>query len=312
MKKITLAFTAALLMTAVISCKKDNSTINNNNNNNNNNTTTNNHGVYVPTEKINKVYDWDKYEFEKILSEVWNWDAGKLVSIDHMRGEGYYSWTESFTYAGNRLSRIDRTSRGGHLEFSYSGGNLIKASYYYDNKLEEDYQFKYGASNLVNEIIVTYYDNNDSIKAMGRRGGRGYRDNEVTTLKVTWSGENIGRAVINGQFSEGIYSETYNNEYTFKYDTKTNPKQGFLGLYSFMDDFDGLLSFFCKNNVLQATCKYDEIEYENGVMVDHDSGVETYEFVYEYDAKGCPLCTTRTHIYEDGDTSSYTFYYEYQ
>lgn len=68
-------------------------------------------GVYNPSKKINMVYKaWSEdyngthYEAQRYLAEKWTWDNKTLSSIQYFNDGSY---TQNFTYDGNRLTRID-------------------------------------------------------------------------------------------------------------------------------------------------------------------------------------------------------------
>lgn len=334
MKKFTLLLMAALLMTAASSCQKDDD-------DDNNEHITGNDGIYNPEKKIHKCYYWDSYDEHQELREIWNWNEKRLESIDHGY-ESYYqdwsvSWTENFTYEGNRLVRVDNFDGLEYIEYSYSEGRLKKASYYYKYNLEAEYTFAYGNNNKLSQLSIVRYDDDKSAskghlnslnsflpKEISERfnerkqhrayGNRGTNESETCSIQFTWNGDNISNMHVEVRY-EGeedgiIYSEAETENVSFQYDSKSNPGKGFLNLYC-MDGLDDAASFLNTNNMTEYTYTYEWHEYENGVLEDEGNGSGEYHFSYQYDENNYPVRMNRTRIYNDGTSSTSTCFYEY-
>ena len=335
MKKLTLILMAALLMTVAGSCKKDND------DNDNDEIITGNDGFYNPEKKIYKYYYWDSYDECRELREIWHWDGKRLESIDYGYESSYQEWyvnsTKNFSFENNRLVRVDDFDNLAYTEFTYNDGYLKKVSRYYKYELEEEYAFSYGSNNRVSQISFIEYDGNKHSKGhlnplsmflpeeISERVDEGVRrmtstrrganESVTASIKFTWKGDNISDFHIDVRYEEEEDGNTYSGvetvNATLQYDSKFNPRKGFLGL-DFMEGYYGYgVDFYSKNNVTQMIYTWSEEEYENGVLDDYDSGTREYHYSYLYDDDNYPVRMNRTRIYDDGDTSTTTNFYEY-
>ncbi len=318
MKKLTLILMAAMLMMTAGSCKKDKTDVNGDGNG-----TTTNDGIFNPSQKISKYYYWDEYEEEKILEQVWNWDGKQLSSIDYPNS----SYSQYFTYDHNRLSRVDYNRA--YVEFQYADGKLKKVSMYYDYELETEFTISHGSNNKISKIECVYYDGKKSGREMfdplglflprgiaanlesnreKRYSSRNAKDDGVETVSITltWDGDNVVKAYVDGYYEEGDFYETFTEDYTCYYDNKNNPK------YGYMDRYFPNLSAFSKNNITKYICTEHEMEYENGVLVEEENETYEYRFTYQYDEANYPTVVEETHSYESGSTYTYKYFYEYQ
>lgn len=91
-------------------------------------------GVYSPKKKIQRVYH-SSPNTEKYLEQVWKWGDKTLESIDYYSSNGYFGWTENFTYKENRLDRIDVYVDKEYAIFTYNDNSLKSINYYRENNL---------------------------------------------------------------------------------------------------------------------------------------------------------------------------------
>lgn len=311
MKKILLLFVAALMVVAS-SCKKDDTSTTNDN------TQAGNDGIYKPVEKIANYYYWYDYEGTWITEERWNWsNKGLLESIDCLSWDGFVDRSYLYSYEGNRIARVEDSNYSGrYMKYSYNNGRLMKASYYYDDELSEEYVFRY-AGDKVSEIELTYYDDGpkDSSESpfrwlIHRKGQQSKGDivEATSKAKITWSGENISKLTYTTEWYEDDEHGVETGEMVLAFDNKNNPKKGFLSLRF---NGDEILSYYCKNNIVKENNNWTEKVYNSeGELINEYSSSSYYDYEYEYDQAGCPTMITTI---ENGDyDDSYTYRYEYQ
>ncbi len=253
-------------------------------------------GVYNPSKKIQRVYNASTYT-DKYLSQVWNWEGKLLKSVDHFSSGGGLSFTENFTYDGNRLIRVDDYRNSEYATYDYDGSVLKTYNYYYRNQLSSTLSFTYDGKK-VSQIVYTIYDDKkveshltapvpaailESMNVLAEKAdaSKGLR---VITYQFTWTNDNITRMV---GTAEGEMITL-----TLTYDAKTNPFKGYLSLYSVEEPYN----FYCKNNVIQYMENY----------LDGDNDI--YNFTYQYDGDGYPTMSIRTRVDSD---YSYTTFYDY-
>lgn len=269
-------------------------------------------GVYSPKKKIQRIYGASS-STTKHLQSIWDWDGNLLESIDHYSSSGGLSWTESFTYDGKRLFRVDDYANAEYVLYEYDGNNLKSASYFYRNNIEAIATVTY-SDKKISRITQTYYDSKNNDKASRHLNPlaalfpshvydaleKGMKDFETSRQgegiytiiwQFTWSDDNIVR----------LFGSTGNESMTvsFQYDSKNSVLKGFLDLYALVDDdLDSYVEAGCysKNNVVKMICSYS------------DGDVDVLNLNYQYDKNDYPTMVTRSY-----DGSSYTSmtYYEY-
>lgn len=252
-------------------------------------------GVYNPKKKIQRVYSAATYT-DKYLSEVWNWEGKLLKSVDHFYSGGG-SYTETFTYDGNRLIRVDDYRNSEYATYDYDGSVLKTYNYYYKNQLSSTINFTYDGKKL-SQVVYTIYDDKkgeshlmppipaemrESLNVLAAKADA-TKGLFVINYKFTWTDDNITRMV---GTAEGEMITV-----TLGYDTKTNPFKGFLNLYAVEDPY----CFYSKNNVIQFMETY----------LDGDNDI--YNYNYQYDGDGYPTMVIRTRVDSE---YSYSTFYEY-
>ena len=288
-------------------------------------------GVYNPSEKISKIYESSTYVSQyldgstwrdannesnpKKLSQAWNWDGKKLMSIDSYNSDGNIDADETvkFEYDGKRLTKItDNTGKNyatvtydgsviekvemfyggisaGTISFTYDGKKVSKIVYNYIN-VPDDFKAPRNLQllNLVNQLLTP--SNNEDITAMICKDMA--KGAESTTIAFTWDGNNISQET----YTSGSY--TFTNAYT--YDNKSNPYKGFVMGYF---DGDAVLAA-SKNNVTKVVTTYTE---------EGRSVTESTEFTYKYDGKWPTERTSSVSNTYDNfrSTSTNTTYFEY-
>ena len=268
-------------------------------------------GVYTPKKKIQKVYDsW--LNTEKYLDQSWDWDGDLLKAINHYDSGENLMWTETFSYDGNRLVRVDDSNGPEYTLYDYDGKKLKSANYYVGSELEATATYSYSDGKL-NKIVLTGYE--DAKSASERKLQSSYlpfsteilevidkirsniverslgKENYVMELQFTWSGDNVSKIVA-----------TYDDEIqpvTFQYDTKNNPHKGFLGVYSFDpgEEIQEGYMFMSKNNITKVTLCMDD-EKEDEIII----------FAYQYDEDDYPTTLVRWSY----DSADHVTYYEYE
>lgn len=329
MKKLTLIFMAALLVIAASSCKKDKDNENENDDTTTTTTTTANDGVFNPSKKIYKYYYWDNYDELKRLGEVWHWDENRLSSIDDMNSNGSVARSFYYSYGNDRLVRIDYSNS--YTSFQYSNGRLIKVSMYYYDELESEFSFSYGSNGKVDVISGKYYDSKKTSRGIfspmdiilpeqfagsidrsreRREAKRGSKEDgiETITIKLTWTGDNVTKYVMEDEYSEGEFSEVLTAQMTASYDNRPNPKWGFMGRRFIGESIE---VYYSKNNVTKYTYTEHEIEYENGVLDGDHSSTHEGSLTYQYDDDDYPVVVTETEVSSSGNTNTSKYYYEY-
>lgn len=270
-------------------------------------------GVYNPGKKIKKVYKSSTYQ-EKYLSEVWNWNDNQLKSIDYYSANGYFGWTEDFTYKENRLDRIDVYVEKEYATFTYDGNLLKSINYYFDNSLSSTIEFTYQDGKAKKMIQTEYYyksqEHLDLLnllfapeicerveKCLGNLNSLGNSKNTTTTCEFIWDGNNISKITILANYGEGgMVSATC----IFQCDQKNNPFKGYFDLLSCGDDATDMLieghSFF-KNNVTKA------------IIDSSEGGKSNLNYTYQYDSDDYPSMQIMSF---EGDDYKYFTYFEYE
>lgn len=140
MKKTFIILAIACVAMLMSSCKKE--------------------GAYNPSRKITKVYVQEDIAGDlsdplnrsnltvytpKYLSESWTWKGNTLEKIDKYSQTGNIESTLTFTYDNKkRISRIDNASANDvniYTEFTYEGKELSESKYYINNTLATTYKF---------------------------------------------------------------------------------------------------------------------------------------------------------------------------
>ena len=269
-------------------------------------------GVYTPKKKIQKVYV-SSTDSEKYLNQSWDWDGGMLKAINHYDSGKNLMWTETFSYDGNRLVRVDDSNGPEYTIYDYDGKKLKSANYYVGSELEATATYSYNDGKL-NKIVLTGYE--DAKSARERKLQSSYlpfsteilevidkirssivepslgKENDVMELQFSWSGDNVSEIV--ATFEEEIQTVT------FQYDSKNNPHKGFLGVYSFDpgEEIQEGYMFMSKNNITKVTLCMDDEKEE--IIIN---------FTYQYDRNDYPTMIVRTWSYDSDD---YVTYYEYE
>ena len=281
----------ALLLASATSCKK-------------------NDGVYSPSKKIQKVYHSSTI-MDKTLYQVWNWDGKLLASID------YYSsnsdtvvWTESFTYDGNRLSRVDNIQEC--TVYEYDGKHLKSTTHYYHDDLDITTVFEYKDGKL-DKATVTYLHGYKKSEASHLGSsvlpfpseytaiiekcnaklaiGNEQKSEYVLTYQFSWDGDNVVKII--ATYDGGTTSVA------LQYDNKNNPLKGFMDLWSWeLDELEEGDNYVSKNNVTNMTFTYS------------DGDTEVSSFIYQYDSNNYPTMRTTQYPYAQYQYQ-YTTYYEY-
>lgn len=291
MKKFNfLAVALVLLMASATSCSKKD-------------------GVYAPKKKIHKIYSSTTLT-EKVLNEVWNWDGKLLKTIDHYSYSGALSWTETFTYDGNRLTRVEDIEHDEYIVFQYDGNHLQSCNYYSNNQLIYTCAYTYDGKKLSQITFNRYglfkgepkmlasvlplYD--ELIEVVNEKASKFFvkgqtKDDDPTILNFTWEGNNISQM------------DMYDTEDTLtmkmEYDEKVNPKQGFMNLnftYPVESQNSTAGVFASENNVTSTTIKSGDTDY-------------TVSYTYQYDGK---YPTVQTIHGDDLISLQASVYYEYE
>ena len=265
-------------------------------------------GVYNPKKKISLVYrasseDYygSHYETQRYLAEKWNWDNKTLGSIQFFNDDDY---TETFTYDGNRLTRIDVYQYSESITFEYDGKYLKAANITYRGKPEGAISFVYSNGKL-SELKITYYDTkskheshllstvlpfttevNDMMVEFAEKA-IATKSMEYVSYKCTWSGDNISQVM--GTWDDGDVLNI-----SISYDDKINPLKGFLGSFE-GGDFTGVYS---KNNPTQIMRTW----------VGEDPYIYTYNYQYDGNYPTMVILSRSSENYSYTNTT----YYEYQ
>lgn len=276
-------------------------------------------GVYNPKEKIKRVYSQWPGE-TKMLEEEWTWDKKLLTKIDYY-WNNTTDYSERFTYEKKRLVKME-ASDGDYINIKYDGKHFDKMEEFSANgQLTAEVRFKYD-KNKISKMEMTfyeYYDDYDwksgkrvlsimeplfppefeaSMKKMKSNAKNRSVDTYTATTSFTYEGNNVKE--MKHEYHESGYSSV--DTYTYiKYDKKSNPKYRFI----FGDDDNGL-GVTSKNNPTEILNNYWS-SYYGDIYVSNST--TTYD--YTYDGK-FPIEVYRTYRDNDGNTSRYTIFYEYQ
>lgn len=296
-------------------------------------------GVYKPKKQITRVW-YSAPSVAKYRVQECTWDGKLLSKIEHYSSSGSLSWTENFTYDKNRIVRVDDFANSEFIEYKYDGSKLKTVEYSYDGKLRNTINVTYDGKKISKLEIIKYTYNNKNAEAkeghfrlfpasiedrfdkmLEKRVSAKYTENSRTmTVDVKWDGDNISSTIYtviaNGTYEgyESTYnwSENYVAECSYTYDKKVNPIYGLRDMYcliDFDDSTDRTIASFSKNNLTSYTSKWTET-WTLGSDSDFDSGIDTYNYAYTYDGN-VPSEVLYTHV-ADGDTYTYTLYYEYK
>lgn len=323
MKKFYLVFAVVMLALAFASCHKE--------------------GQYKPKKQISRVL-YSSQSTNKYMSQSWTWDDKKLSKIDHFSSNGSLSWTEYITYDDkNRISRVDDYGYNESVEYKYDGKNLKSVDYFDEGKLEKTVNITYSGKKIskleyiiyptsktteAKHLTSLFDDIENKINERFEHAKSNHQkdatvNNETRTVDIVWDGDNIAKTTYTltrgGTYDSGdvVYNilYTYNAESVYTYDKNVNPKYGLRNLYCVTEAFDDnseTMSCFSKNNLTSLSNRWNDTYMVNG-QVDPDlsgSGVEEYNYTYTYD-KNVPTECLINHR-EDGDSYTYTTYYEYK
>lgn len=188
-------------------------------------------GGFRPKKRVAAVYeerltldDGDTlYVQPRLLSERWNWDGKKLLSIDYYNGNAL---EVSEVYAYDEDRRICAASLSGSFTevYHYGGDKLDSISVYAsDGRWVESVAL---AHSRIRVKKVTWNRNGSS-----------------SSCKLTWKDENIEKI---------IPEDTSEHESSLGYDNMTNPFEGLVSWWRLRRD-NGLAETFSSNNLLQIS-----------------------------------------------------------
>lgn len=268
-------------------------------------------GVYSPKKKIQRVYE-STVDVNKFLTQVWNWKDNRLASVDYYSVNGGLSYTENFSYEGNRLVRVDDYNNSEYTTYEYDGNKLKSASYFFKSSVEVSTAYSYenkklskmtetifdaksskGERHLLNSFLPFSTEVTEVMNKYAEKAIANNMEKEILVInwQFTWTGDNITKIVGSAE-SEVI-------TITLQYDEKTNPLKGYLGLYSLdlqVSYQDGNI-LYSKNNATRI------------MWTETDGDNEVVTFIYQYDKDDYPTMRI-THV-EENDVQ-YSIYYEYQ
>lgn len=269
-------------------------------------------GVYSPKKKIQRVYH-SSPNTEKYLEQVWKWGDKTLESIDYYSSNGYFGWTENFTYKENRLDRIDVYVDKEYAIFTYNDNSLKSINYYRENNLSTTNEFTYQDGKVIKMVQTDYgYKSNghlnllslmfapevcESIEKCFREFEcSSHAKNTTKTCEFIWDGDNISKLVLMANYGDGgMVSATC----IFQCDQKNNPFKGYFDLLSCGDDATDVLiegHGFFKNNVTKA------------IIDSSEGGKSNLNYSYQYDSDDFPTMQIMSF---EGENYQYFTYYEY-
>lgn len=208
------------------------------------------------------------------LRELWNWDGNKITSINY--------------YYNGEISSRD--------VFSYNNsGKVSKISYYYRNDLEENFVFTYNGQ-LVSEF--KYFDENDILDAAYEVI---YTNNKPSRINCTYMSADSLNMSKHGK-------ELLNKLFLINIDNRA-PKGGSLPYH---------IITWSGNNMTKVANYHDNMLYSTHTYT-HDSFSNPYYggdvlmayAFYNGDGMSQNNVVTAHHEYSDGETESYTYYYNY-
>jgi len=245
-----------VLMLGSTSCKKD--------------------GVYTPKKKINAIYLETKSTStvtatgvstirttDKHKSQEWYWDGKLLKEVRHFDVDGTtITATETYTYNGKQLIRIDRTAKAAadsYITFNYDGKWITSSEYYYSGKLNkstiythtdkkissyEETSYNYSLdSKTIAEIETSYAEMMQPIgivahepHAINTAKGQGESKH---TVELTWTDNNITSITTKSNGGSSTIAYTY--------DDKKNP------YYCMYDENPCEPGMASENNMLTST-----------------------------------------------------------
>lgn len=270
-------------------------------------------GVYSPKKKIQRVYH-SSPNTEKYLEQVWKWGDKTLESIDYYSQNGYFGWTENFTYKENRLDRIDVYVDKEYALFTYNDNSLKSINYYIENNLSTTNEFTYQDGKVIKMVQTDYgYKSNGHINLLSLMFApevcesiekcfrefecSSHAKNTTKTCEFIWDGDNISKLVLMANYGDGgMVSATC----IFQCDQKNNPFKGYFDLLSCgVDATDMLIEGhgFFKNNVTKA------------IIDSSEGGKSNLNYSYQYDSDDFPTMQIMSF---EGANYQYFTYYEYE
>jgi len=268
-------------------------------------------GVYNPDKKIKRVFLQEE-NGEKYLSQEWSWEKNLLKKIQY-HSPYYHSWEENYFYKKNRLEKVEQNN-GNNWKITYKGNAYEKVEFFEvqgTKLLSAEFTYE---KKRVSKVLLTFYSYDVNYLTKMLNGGfmanlfpreilksidnsitksKSKSDSFIYTITFTYDKNNIKERVI--EYSEEGYTMKTSHKFE-KYDNKSNP------LYRFYSQF-GVTDFvFSKNNPLEITVEFSEIE-------DGYSDTERYTITFDY-LYNDKFPTVVKYI-EDGYPIDITFY-EYE
>lgn len=250
-------------------------------------------------------------EISRYAREIWNWDGKLLKSISHYNNSGELSYTESYEYDGNRLSKIS-WGTAGHYILNYDHGKIANIDGYNGTEKKVTYVFTH-EKGKISRINVTNYDASKgafdpmpmnafrffipsaNFEAFTEMMAKIYSEMntksiETWTIDFEWDGKNIKKI--------SHLSGNYTANYTYEYDNKYNPYSGLFDISDY--DYGMIMS---KNNITRMTA-----DNSNNQHVERD-------YVYTYDGN-VPEMQTCSYAEAESSTERFVYttiyYYEYK
>ena len=145
-------------------------------------------GIYQPKMKIVKVLENGE------MLEMWTWSDSLLASVKEY-DEGRESGTMTFTYQGNRLTRMSG-GEGREVTFAYSGDAMTSMTMQFDgaslqlNVSHSGNKVSQVAAEVPEALLAGLMgDDDDEMPDFLKNGGADMK------IDLTWTGENVSRTV---------------------------------------------------------------------------------------------------------------------
>ena len=135
-------------------------------------------GYFNPDRKINKIYESSETTFtiagqttnttvDKHVSESWTWDGNKLKKIDYYNDNGELENTDVFTYDGDVITKIEWDEQS-HVEFVYDKKVLKAIKMYNEDTLYTETIITQRDGKKITELVAYVFANHPSNSKFAR------------------------------------------------------------------------------------------------------------------------------------------------
>jgi len=270
-------------------------------------------GKYNPNKKISKIthtysykseyWDGNSWVVDEELSgdngsAVWNWDGKQLESIDYYSA-GVLTYTEHFTYEGNRLTSIGYAG-GGHYDLVYEKGKITSIELYDGSERIGVYGVTHEGGKITKIAYTSFGRSSAEVHPLPffllglnlpgpkEQGNMNAPKGASFEYEFEWAGKNVKHCTYR--------SANYMEESFYTYDKKLNPLYGMWEVEG--SDFQTIIS---KNNVSRV-----ELHSDNSITL------TDYSYTYQGDVPTIATGTSTSSSATERVSYSTSTIYDYE